>query len=305
MRCANWWTVPALAGLVLAGCAGSPSGAGGDRAAATTSVNPMDDGAPLTESFDPSRFSASSAVVDNPYFPLEPGTRHYFTGSANIDGTRMSTSVEFFVTDLVKTIQGVTARAIWEVDYTADQGRQPVESELAFYAQDTTGTVWQLGQYPEEYEDGLLTGTPTWITGYKGAVAGIAMPAHPKVGRLSYSQGWGPQVDWTDRARIAKSGERVCVPVGCYDDTIVVEEFNRDSPDAWQLKYHARGTGSVKVGWRGSGDEDHEVLNLVEDVRLTPAQMADLRASALALEASAYEHSPDVYGQTPPLQPRR
>jgi hypothetical protein len=265
----------------------------------------MDDGAPLTETFDPTQFSASSAAVDNPYFPLEPGTRHYFTGSANVDGERVSTSVEFFVTDLVKTIHGVTATAIWEVDYAADQGKQPVESELAFYAQDTGGTVWQLGQYPEEYEDGQLVGTPAWITGYQGAVAGIAMPADPQVGGLSYSQGWGPEVDWTDRAKVAKSGERVCVPAGCYDDVIVVEEFNRDTPDAWQLKYHAPGTGSVKVGWRGSGDEDHEVLDLVEDVRLTPEQMADLRASALALEASAYQHSPDVYGQTPPLQPRR
>ena len=40
------------------------------------------------------------------------------------------------------------------------------ESELAFEAQDDQGRVWNVGEYPEEYEDGQLTGAPsTWMAG--------------------------------------------------------------------------------------------------------------------------------------------
>ena len=113
-----------------------------------------------------------------------------------------------------------------------------------------------MGEYPEEYEEGEIVGTPAWIAGVKDDKAGIYMKAKPQLGSLSYSQGWGPDVGWADRARIFETGSATCVPAGCYDDVLVTTEFNRDEPDAYQLKYYAPGIGNVRVGWAGALETD-------------------------------------------------
>ena len=52
--------------------------------------------------------------------------------------------------------------------------------ELAFFAQDAGGNVWNFGEYPEEYTGGQFTGAPdTWITGTGGAHGGLHMLARP------------------------------------------------------------------------------------------------------------------------------
>ena len=73
-------------------------------------------------------------------------------------------------------------------------------------------------------------------------------------------------------------------------------------PDAQQLKYYARGTGNVRVGWRGSGEKTQETLELVRVDRLDAAALAAVRAEALKLEQSGYRHSPTVYAHTPPAE---
>jgi hypothetical protein len=92
------------------------------------------------------------------------------------------------------------------------------------------------------------------------------------------------------------------VPTGCYDDVLVTDEFNRDEPDAHQLKYYARNVGVVRVGWAGALEEEQEVLELVEIVHLDADGLAKVRAEVLAMEKRAYTYSEDVYGQTPPME---
>ena len=264
-------------------------------------VDTIEDGGPLTEDFDPADFDDTSATVDNPLFPLVPGAHHVYEGSANDGEERIDRRVVFNVTDLVKTIGGVEAVVIQELDF---DGGDLVEAELAFFAQATDGTVWHLGQYPEEYDEGELVATPAWITGVEDALAGISMYADPQPGGVSYSQGWGPAVSWTDRAQIAGYEDETCVEAGCYENVLITEEFNTDEPDAWQLKFYASGVGNVKVGWRGDGEIDQETLELVEERKLDASEMEELRAEALEIEARAYEQSPDVYGTTEPARPR-
>jgi hypothetical protein len=38
-------------------------------------------------------------------------------------------------------------------------------------------------------------------------------------------------------------GQNTCVPVECYEDVLVIEEFERNKPGAYQLKYYAPGVG--------------------------------------------------------------
>jgi hypothetical protein len=62
------------------------------------------------------------------------------------------------------------------------------------------------------------------------------------------------------------------VPVDCYDEVLVIEEFERNKPGAYQLKYYAPGVGDIRVGWRGPEEEEKEGLELVKDVRLMHLQ---------------------------------
>ena len=253
----------------------------------------------LTETFTRANFGDSS-TVDNTWYPLVPGTRLTFAGAVNGDeDERIPTGVEITVTDLTKEIDGVRSVVGYELDYSDGE---LVEAELAFWAQDDEGTVWHMGEYPEEYEDGEISATPAWIAGVKEDKSGIEMKAVPELGSLSYSQGWGPDVGWADRARIFETGSATCVPAGCYDDVLVTAEFSRDEPDAYQLKYYAPGLGLVRVGWAGALEKDQEVLELVSVTTLSGEELLALRRTVLDMEERAYDLSKDVYGGTTPMQ---
>ncbi len=234
--------------------------------------------------------------VDNRWWPLQPGTEFVYQGTAIEDDQRIRRRVEVTVSDLIKVVDGVPAVVIWERDYNNDE---LVETELAFFAQDDDGNVWHLGQYPEEYEDGELAGTPAWIAGQQGARAGLAMLANPVPGP-TYSMGLAPKVGYLDRARVYKLGQETCVASGCYKDVLVTDEFALDEPEARQLKYYAPGVGNVRVGWMGR-DEEQEVLSLVALTRLDAEAMAEVRREVQALDRNAYENS-KAYAATPPVE---
>src|SRR5918994_851104 len=249
--------------------------------------------------FERSNFD-NSTTVDNKWFPLKPGAHSVFEGSAFDDGERISRRVVTTVTDLTKEINGVNSMVVWERDYSEGE---LVEAELAFFAQDTYGNVWHMGEYPEEYEEGEFEKAPGWLAGFKGAKAGIAMRAEPRLKTPSYAQGYAPPpINWIDRGRVYKVGQKTCVPVKCYEDVLVIEEFERNKPGAYQLKYYAPGVGDVRVGWRGPEEEEKEGLDLVKDVRLSPEALAKSRANALKLEKHAYEIK-EYYGKTQPAKP--
>lgn len=249
--------------------------------------------------FNPNNFD-SSATISNAWLPLTPGTRFVYEGKALDDsGALVDHRIEVNVTDLTKTIGGIRALVTWDEDHSAGKLE---EAELAFYAQDKDGNVWYMGEYPEAYEDGKLVEAPAWIQGLQDAKAGIMMQAKPQLGTPSYSEGWGPAVDWTDMGQVDQIGQKTCVPVKCYEDVIVIAESSQTEPDAEQLKYYARGVGNVRVDWRGSGEKTQETLELTKVEQLSVQDMAAVRAGALELEKSAYANSKDVYANTTPLE---
>jgi hypothetical protein len=247
--------------------------------------------------FDAANFDRSTEV-DNDWLPLAPGTFWVYEGTTTEDGETLAHRLEFTVTDLTKVIQGVRTTVAYIVDFREGE---VVEEEIAFYAQDNEGDVWYLGEYPEEYEDGEFVEAPTWIAGLEEARAGIKMRAEPQLGTPRYFQGWGPAVDWSDFAQVDQIGQETCVPVDCYQDVLVIAESSLDEPDAFQLKYYARGVGEVRVGWRGA-DATQEQLELVEFTQLDPEALAQARDRALELEQHAYQISEDVYAQTSPVE---
>jgi hypothetical protein len=264
---------------------------------APTATNPDPTSGPtvvIATDFDEVGFNAST-TIDNQWLPLEPGVQLVYRGAADVEGERLGARDVFTVTDLTKLVDGVRTVVVWDRDYSA--GRL-VEAELALFAQDDDGNVWLLGEYPEEYKGGKVVDIPTWISGLQAARAGIAMRALPQIGTPSYAAGWAPAVEFTDRSRVRRVGTETCVPFGCYDNVVVIDEFNPDEPQSHQLKYYAPDIGNVRVGWAGAKDESKEILKLIKRVRLSDQELAAARAGALALEARAYRFSPNVYAMT-------
>jgi hypothetical protein len=215
----------ALVGMPLAASASRGGGGGG--------ADPGDDGR---------GFSAPTSV-DNRWLPLVPGTQFVLEGTANRGQGASAHQVIFTVTDVTKEINGIRTLAMWDRDFSDGE---LVEEELAFFAQDDGGTVWSLGEYPEEYEAGEFVGAPsTWLDGVADAERGIHMLAHPRVGD-SYTQGTAPEIDFLDVAEVIKRGGETCVPTGCYRPTLVIDEQSPlDPASGSQQKYYARGVGNI------------------------------------------------------------
>ena len=286
-----------LLAIAASACRSRPSPSAIAKSAPSTEATPAAE--TKLEDFDPGNF-ARSTQIDNPWMPLKPGTRYVYEGTTiEDDGTAVPHRVVINVTDLTKVIGGVRTVVTWDLDYSDSE---LVEVELAFFARDNDGNVWRMGEYPEVHEDGKFIEAPTWIHGLADARAGIMMKAQPRPGTPSYSQGWGPAVNWTDRGQVDQIGQKACVPADCYEDVLVIAETSQSESDAEQLKYYARDVGNVRVGWRGAGEKTKETLELTEIEQLTPEALAEVRAEALKLEIRAYEISKDVYAHTPPAE---
>jgi hypothetical protein len=248
------------------------------------------------ESFSPSLFDATSTTIDNAWVPFRPGKRFVWEGWTEEGGERISHRIVFTVTDMTKVVNGVRTVIGWDRDWS---GGELIESELIFLAQDKQGNVWHFGQYAEQWEGKEFAGGSAWLVGHlKGAKAGIYMKAEPRLGAPAYSQGFAPApYYWDDWSKVYRVGQKTCVPVGCYRDVVVIDEFEPTKPGAHQLKYYARGVGSVRTGWRGT-DPEKEVLVLEDVAQLSPEALARIRGVVREHEARAY-----VYGGTRPAEP--
>jgi hypothetical protein len=239
-------------------------------------------------------------AVHNRFFPLTVGTQFIYHGKIVENGKAKPHSVTFTVTDMFKTVGGVRTVVAWDRDFL--EGKLQ-EQELALFAQDDQGNVWNFGEYPEEYENGKFTGAPsTWIRGVGGAYGGIHMLSHPRPG-MKYREGLVPAIEFDDVSVVARTGQVNSVPAGCYHQVLVVDETSPNDPTSGhQIKYYAPRTGLIRVGARGG--DSQEFLTLTAVRHLGPAEMAKVRAAVLAMDQRAYRVS-KVYRSTGPAIERR
>jgi hypothetical protein len=192
------------------------------------------------------------------------------------------------VTDVFKRVDGVVTVAIWDRDFGSGKLQ---EDELAFFAQDRHGNVWNLGEYPEEIEDGKFAGAPsTWISG-QNAVGGIHMLANPETRIPRYLQGFSPSIDFLDCAQVFATNQRnICVPLRCFNNVLVTDETSPLSdPTAHQRKFHAPGVGIVEV--TAVDDPEGETLVLTKLTHLNAQGRAEARTAALKLDARGFKNS--------------
>ena len=96
---------------------------------------------------------------------------------------------------------------------------------------------------------------------------------------------------WDDRGIVSESGLTDCVPVGCFEDVIVIKEYEPRFPSAFQLKVYAPGVGSIRIGWKGSKDEEREAMVLTEFHQLSAEELAEVRALVLEQEDRGLAYS--------------
>jgi hypothetical protein len=237
--------------------------------------------------------------IDNRWSPLVPGTQFVMDGVANRTGELLNHQVIVTVTDLTKVINGVRTRVLWDQDI--NQG-QLVEAELAFKAQDDAGNVWNLGEYPEEYENGEFLGAPsTWIAGTARAVPGLLMEGRPALGEPYYLQGMVPPIDFLDCAKVVKLAQRTCIPMKCFKPVQVTHERAPLEPaEGIHRKYYAAGVGNILINAIENDPED-ETLVLTQFRKLSPEELRQARDEALKQDRRAYRVS-SAYRRTAPAR---
>jgi hypothetical protein len=267
------------------------------------------DGCEPFADFDSAEFEPPTEI-DNRWFPLRPGTQFTFVGQADLGDEEPRTLpriVVFTVTDMIKVIDGVETLVIWDQDFAIDEGGEQflVEEQLAFFIQDEDGNVWNLGEYPEEFEEGEFAGAPsTWIHGLEDAQGGILVLGRQRRG-TEYLEGLVPSIEFFDCGIVHRRLGRLRVGGEVFRNVVVIRERDPFDPEGGiQQKYHAPGVGLVKVD--AVRDPEGERLELVEQVALGLGGLAIARQNVKRLEANAYNSDDDrvrfVYGETDPAQ---
>lgn len=191
-------------------------------------------GAAYEPAINPANFVA---VIDNPYFPLTPGTTFIYEGQTP-DGLEHS---EFAITHNTRVILGVTCVEVRDRVLLDGELR---EDTLDWFAQDSDGNVWYFGENTHELVDGLITTIDgTFTAGVDGAKPGIIMKAQPAIGdfyRQEYSL-----ANAEDLAEVVSLTEFVTVPAGAYANCLKTQETTPLEPDLLEHKSYAAGVGNV------------------------------------------------------------
>ncbi|MFE6964306.1 hypothetical protein ACFVAJ_04275 [Agromyces sp. NPDC057679] len=218
-------SLAALAAAMFAGCTGASQPA---------EERSLPEGSDAVE-LDPAQFTTD---IDNPYWPMEPGTRWTYR-ETDPDG---ELTVEVTVTSETREIaNGIEARVVRD---TVRRGDELVEDTFDWYAQDEAGAIWYLGEDTAEFEDGEIVSTEgSFEAGVDGALPGIIMPADPRPGmeyRQEYLAG-----EAEDQGAVLGTEELVEVPYGAFTGALLTRDTTPLEPDVEELKFYARDVGPV------------------------------------------------------------
>jgi hypothetical protein len=203
-------------------------------------------GPPTDPDYDPMLDATDfGGPIDNPLFPLVPGTTRHYEGETE-EGLE---TVEETVTNDGKMILGITATVVHAQEFLDGE---LIEDTFDWYAQDDQGNVWYLGEDSSEIEDGEVVSTEgSWEAGIDGAKPGIIMQAAPQVGQRYYQEFDVGNAE--DEAIVLSLNASVEVPFGEFDGCLQTQDFTRLEPDANEHKFYCPGIGLVLEESPGDG----------------------------------------------------
>src|SRR6476620_9009959 len=125
-----------------------------------------------------SQAGASTARVDNPYFPFAPGRTYVYRGTKDGDP-----ALDLVVpTTRTRRIDGVRTRVVEDRLYLHDVLRERTSD---YYAQDRCGNGWYFGEDTAtlDRKGNVIDTEGSFRAGVDGAQPGVFMQATPEVGR--------------------------------------------------------------------------------------------------------------------------
>jgi hypothetical protein len=204
---------------------------------------------------DPANFVEQ---IDNPYFPLTPGTTFVYEDE---DEEGATIDVEIYVTDETREVMGVTTTVVRETEW---EDGELVEDTYDWFAQDADGNVWYFGEESNEYEDGEVVSTAgSWEAGVDGAQPGIIMQADPQIGdvyRQEYYEG-----EAEDMAEVIGLDDTATVAYGSFDNVLVTREWTPLEPGIEENKYYAMDVGLLMEEKVEGGSETLELVDITTE----------------------------------------
>jgi hypothetical protein len=197
--------------------------------------------------------TASETVgrIDNPYFPLLPGSRWVYEGESDGELER----IEVEVLQERRTVMGIEAVVVRDQAFVSGE---LAEDTLDFFTQDTSGNVWYLGEETAEYEDGERTSTAgSWEAGVGGALPGIVMPAQREVGHAYRQEFLVGEAE--DMGEVLSVDGTIDVPAGTFDRIVTTRDWTPLEADVVEEKRYAPGVGLVEEA-KVEGGEGRVVL---------------------------------------------
>jgi hypothetical protein len=209
-------------------------------------------GAMASLQIDPGNFVSK---IDNPYFPLTPGTTFTYRGETEGVPTRNVT----IVTNDTKVILGITTTVVHDQVY---ENGVLAEDTFDWYAQDKAGNVWYFGEDTKELDanGNVISTEGTWEAGVNGAEPGIVMEANPKKGD-KYQQEFAADVA-EDMAQVIGFVDSFCVSYGCFNNVLVTKEWTPLERGVVENKYYAKGVGFIYGVMVKGGDEQIELVRV-------------------------------------------
>jgi hypothetical protein len=183
-------------------------------------------------------------TVDNPWFPLKPGSVWRYRGVK--DGKPSRDIVR--VTGRTKTILGVTTTAVSDRLYLS--GRLE-ERTTDWYAQDSRGNVWYFGEDTAELDrhGRVKTREGSWQAGVNGARQGLFMPANPRVGQTGLQEFLKGHAE--DHFKVLRRTRT----------TLLTKEWTPLEPGVIDHKFYRRGVGTVLEKTVKGGDERNTLVS--------------------------------------------
>jgi hypothetical protein len=194
-------------------------------------------------------------VIDNPWFPLKPGT--VLTSKGEDGGTPAKDVLR--VIHRIKRILGIRATVVDDRVY--ENGRLS-ERTHDYYAQDRKGNVWYMGEDTATLKPNgqVESRDGTWRAGRHGGHAGIFMPARPRVGDGGWQEYWKGHAE--DRYRILNFHTKVRTPAASSRHAMLIRETTPLEPRVVDHKIYVRGIGTAREETVRGGNERYQLVSI-------------------------------------------
>lgn len=275
----------AMAGMLAIVACGNDQGATptGDPVRETTVSTPV-----VQEDYDPQIVPSNFvAKVDNPFFPLTPGTTLVFSGESDGEAER----IQVDVTDQTKTVMGVPTVVVRDRVWVDDQ---LVEDTFDWYAQDVQGNVWYFGEASTEYEDGVAVSTAgSWEAGVDGAKPGVIMHANPQLSAPYRQEYYAGEAE--DMAEVVLLNDSLSLGYGPLSGLLVTREWTPLEPGVEENKFYVPGVGVV-LEQKVKGGSGRVELVEVRQSAGAAAESRVLKAAKLIIEHNATDEDTGYQG---------